>query len=219
MVGGSSGRKGGLVFCLLCAMLSACSTSRPQPQPPSRSSIIGVASWYGPGFNGQSTASGEIYDQDDLTAASGDYRLGTRVMVTNLDNGRSLAVRINDRGPFVKGRVLDLSRGAARLLGIVEPGTARVRVDVIGGPQAARLARRVPGYWVQVGSFGSRFNAERLRSRLAAVYSDVRTEQVEAGGDRYYRVRMGSFATREQAERRAVQSADLGLSVLIVSNE
>lgn len=204
-------------------MLSACSTYRPQPQPPLTPSlaspIIGVASWYGPGFNGRSTASGEIYDQDELTAASNDYRLGSRVMVTNLDNGRSLEVRINDRGPFLKGRVIDLSHRAAKLLGIIDPGTARVRVEAIGGPAAARLARRVAGYWVQVGSFGSRANAQSLGRRLARVYSDVRVEQVAASGDRYYRVRMGRFATREQAAERATESARLGLPVMILSNE
>ena len=92
----------------------------------------GVASWYGPGFHGNRTANGEIYDQYELTAAHPTLPLGTRAMVTNLANGRSVEVRINDRGPFVGGRAIDLSYAAARVLDVVRPGTARVRIDVLG---------------------------------------------------------------------------------------
>src|SRR5439155_519477 len=93
---------------------------------------VGVASWYGPGFHGNRTANGEIYDQYELTAAHPSLPLGTRVMVTNLENGRAVQVRINDRGPFVGGRAIDLSYAAARTIGMVGPGTVRVRVEVLG---------------------------------------------------------------------------------------
>src|SRR5262249_58511897 len=110
---------------------------------------LGTASWYGPGFHGNRTASGEVYDQYDLTAAHQTLPLGTRVIVTNLDNGRAVEVRINDRGPFVKGRSIDLSYAAARSLGMLGPGTVPVRIEVLGGhPQ--RLASA--GYTIQVGS-------------------------------------------------------------------
>jgi rare lipoprotein A len=89
---------------------------------------VGVASWYGPGFHGQSTASGEIYNQNALTAAHRTLPLGTRVEVTNLSNGKSVQVRINDRGPYVRGRSIDLSRGAARKLGMVKSGVSKVRI-------------------------------------------------------------------------------------------
>ena len=176
---------------------------------------IGVASWYGPGFDGHPTASGEIYDQEDLTAASATLPLGTEVMVTNLDNGRSVELRINDRGPFVKGREIDLSHRAARILGIVRPGTARVRVDVIRAP-SIRTASGGRGYFVQVGAFSRAANAERLRQRLAINYSDVSVEELSAGERRLYRVRMGSFDTRDQAQQRALQSARLGLPIVVV---
>lgn len=88
----------------------------------------GIASWYGPGFHRGPTANGEIYDQDDLTAAHKTLPLPSWVEVTNLDNGRQLVVRINDRGPFVDGRIIDLSRRSAQLLGVDGPGLARVRV-------------------------------------------------------------------------------------------
>lgn len=90
---------------------------------------VGVASWYGPGFHGRQTASGERFDQNDFTAAHRKLPLGSEVRVTNLENGRSITVEINDRGPYAKGRVLDLSRAAARQLGMVEDGVAKVRIE------------------------------------------------------------------------------------------
>ncbi|MEK0084012.1 septal ring lytic transglycosylase RlpA family protein [Benzoatithermus flavus] len=101
---------------------------------------VGVASWYGPGFHGRRTASGEPFDQDDLTAAHRDLPLGSEVTVTNLENGRSIVVQINDRGPYVKGRVIDLSKAAARRLGIIEEGVAKVRIEAT--PQQLALAER-----------------------------------------------------------------------------
>jgi rare lipoprotein A len=177
---------------------------------------VGVASWYGPGFDGRHTASGEIYDQEELTAASPTLPLGTQVIVTNLDNGRSVALRINDRGPFVKGRQIDLSHRAAAILGIVQPGTARVRVDVVSFPSVQVAVAARGGYFVQVGSFSQAANAERLRQRLALNYSDVSVQEMGAGNQRFYRVRMGSFETRDQAQQRALQSARLGLPIVVV---
>jgi rare lipoprotein A len=94
----------------------------------------GTASWYGPGFQGKLTASGDVYDQNLLTAAHRTLPLGTRVRVTNLSNGRSVEVRINDRGPFVGDRIIDLSRAAATRLDMNGPGTAEVRVEVLDAP-------------------------------------------------------------------------------------
>jgi rare lipoprotein A len=92
----------------------------------------GIASWYGKKFHGRRTASGERYDMHQLTAAHKTLPFGTRVRVTNLDNGRRVVVRINDRGPFIKGRIIDLSYAAARQVEMLEAGTARVRVEVVG---------------------------------------------------------------------------------------
>ncbi|NES96162.1 MAG: septal ring lytic transglycosylase RlpA family protein [Desertifilum sp. SIO1I2] len=118
---------------------------RPQPQ---RLAIIpkqfnplaefkGMASWYGPGFHGNRSASGEIFNQDALTAAHRNLPFGTLVRVTNLDNGTSVVVRINDRGPFIGGRIIDLSAGAARVLGLIHSGVAPVRVEVLGAQSAS----------------------------------------------------------------------------------
>jgi len=180
------------------------------PPPPSRSSITGVASWYGPGFNGKRTSTGEIYDQEDLTAACTTLPLGTLALVTNLQNGRSVQVRINDRGPFVKGRQIDLSHHAAAALGILGPGTARVRIDVMHlGPL------QEPGYFVQVGSFSDSTNAQRFGNRLSQYFSDVRIDRLSVGGRPYYRVRMGAFPDHATALARAGQTARLGLRSIV----
>ena len=91
----------------------------------------GAASWYGPGFHGKRTANGEVYDENGLTAAHKTLPMPAMVRVTNLENGRSIQVRINDRGPFEAGRVIDMTRRGAQLLGFIQQGTARVRVDIM----------------------------------------------------------------------------------------
>ncbi|MGB6065896.1 MAG: septal ring lytic transglycosylase RlpA family protein [Desulfomonilaceae bacterium] len=103
----------------------------------------GVASWYGPGFDGKKTSSGEVYDMHGLTAAHSVLPLNTLVRVTNLKNNKDVVVRINDRGPFVKDRVIDLSLAAAQKIGMVAPGTTPVRVTVIG-PGNSMLASAIP---------------------------------------------------------------------------
>jgi rare lipoprotein A len=178
---------------------------------------MGVASWYGPGFDGHRTASGEVYNQEELTAASTVIPLGSHVMVTNLDNGRAVEVRINDHGPYVKGRKIDLSHEAARTLGIVTPGTARVRIDVLSQPEGTRPIGTPTRYYVQVGSYSQQTNARRVSSKLAAYYRDVKIDQVNAGARSFYRVRMGSFATRDEACLRANDCARFGYPIVIVS--
>ena len=106
----------------------------------SKHALNGTASWYGPGFHGKKTASGETYDQTKLTAAHKTLPLGTKARVINLENGSSVDVEINDRGPFVGGRIIDLSRAAAKVVGLIETGTAPVRVELIAEPSAAETA-------------------------------------------------------------------------------
>ncbi|HEY6394244.1 MAG TPA: septal ring lytic transglycosylase RlpA family protein [Candidatus Binataceae bacterium] len=216
------------VFSLLLAIsFAGCALFRSAPPPPlppppapaeiKPPAVMGVASWYGPGFNGHRTSDGEVYDQNDLTAASTVYPIGCRVMVTNLNNGRAVEVRINDHGPFVKGRKIDLSHRAASVLGIIGTGTAPVRIDLVSAPVGARTVGAPTRYWVQVGSFANRSNAAQLQRRLAQRYSDVRLDKLEAGRRRYYRVRMGAFATRDEAQTRASDSTRFGLPIVIVS--
>lgn len=153
----------------------------------------GVASWYGPGFHGKPTASGETYDQEEMTAAHRTLPLGTRVRVTVPATGRTTELTVNDRGPFVEGRILDVSRAAARRLGFLREGTARVRIEVLALPERCHR--------VQVGSFRDGSNARRLRDRLRRAGEPVR---LEAGPDGYTRVVAGPYRT----ERRARQVRD-----------
>lgn len=106
-------------------------TARRPPAHPTAWVETGVASWYGEPFHGRPTSSGEIYDMNDLTCAHPSLPFGTRLRVQNLDNGRMATVRINDRGPFAKGRIVDVSKRAAEELGMIGPGTARVRITVL----------------------------------------------------------------------------------------
>jgi len=196
---------------------SCAGPTRPVGKEPARPRYVerGIASWYGDEFHGNPTASGEIYDMYQLTAAHKTLPLGTSVMVTNLENRRFVRVRINDRGPFVKGRIIDLSYEAARVIGMAEKGTARVEVVAFGVTD--RLLDEDPVYAVQVGSFRDRKNAESLLRQLQRVSAGAYMTVLETNQGNYYRVRVGRFDTREMARQAAEKLVSLGYSVLITS--
>jgi rare lipoprotein A len=206
--------------CLAWVLVEGCSARQSLPPPsstvtPIGTSVTGVASWYGPGFNGHRTSSGSIYNQDDMSAASTLFPLGTRLRVTNLTGDRSVEVLVNDHGPYVHGRDLDLSHRAALMLGIVKPGTARVRMDVLSTPAGGPpLGER---YYVQVGSFSDVTNAQRVGDHLRRFYRDVHVVEASFGANRYYRVRMGMFVDRSSAEQRALSVYGIGLTPVIIS--
>jgi len=172
---------------------------------------VGVASWYGPNFHGKATANGETFNMNALTAAHPTLPLPSRVRVTNLENGRTLMLRVNDRGPFAKDRILDVSRRAAQLLGFAGDGTARVRVQLVrnDGSIASRSdphPRRVASdetpegpLYVQVGSFSERENARQVRRRLSGLNAAI--QQARAFDQRVYRVRIGPFEEETAARR------------------
>lgn len=178
----------------------------------------GIASWYGKQFHGRKTSNGETYNMYGLTAAHKTLPLGTWVRVRNLDNGKSAELRINDRGPFVRGRVIDLSYGAAKKLGVVGPGTAKVEVVALGirRADAAKGERYTPidyysgKFTFQVGAFGERRNAERLRDQLEASYTNAHIVPFVNGEDVFYRVRVGKCATLEEAARFEKRLAQAG---------
>lgn len=151
----------------------------------------GVASWYGPGFHGKKTANGETYNQYAMTAAHKILPLGTQVRVTNLDNDRSVIVRVNDRGPFVADRVIDLSRAAATRLGMMGKGTATVRVQSLGGLVEVAQDGDIKGdFYIQLGAFGSRQNAQKLIKTLAAAGNHGRLLQ---GANKMWNVQAGPW--------------------------
>jgi rare lipoprotein A len=211
-----------MALWLALAALSACAIppSRVKvPSLPSRASGVtqdGIASWYGPGFHGQPTASGVIYEQNELTAAHQTLPLGSRVLVTNLSNGRAVEVLINDRGPFAKGRIIDLSHAAAHALDMIGPGTAPVRLEVIEAPYNLESIRASLDYTLQIGSFSRLENAERLRQRLQQAYADVALMPVQSGSATYYRVQLGTFTDRSAAEQRARELARSGYPAIVM---
>ncbi len=123
-----------LIILLLSFSFIGCGNRMVQA-PTTGKVFFGLASWYGPGFHGRRTASGEVFDMYKKTAAHRTLPFGTRVRVTNLSNGKSVIVRINDRGPAVKGRIIDLSYGAARALGMITQGVVRVKIEVLEFPK------------------------------------------------------------------------------------
>lgn len=200
---------------VLLVVLAGCSATRSRPAvaPVRGATQEGVASWYGPGFHGNATSSGEIYDQNDLTAAHRTLPLGTRVEVTHVDTGRSVEVRINDRGPFVDGRIIDLSYAAAKQLGMIGPGTGAVRLEVLGLRGNSLPAAR---YAVQVGSFADADNAARLRQRLERHFDAVFVSVLDGDVGRYHRVRLGPFEQRDAAVGEARSARELGLPAVVV---
>jgi rare lipoprotein A len=172
----------------------------------------GIASWYGRDFHGKPTSSGEIYDMYQLTCAHNTLPLGTQVMVTNLENGKSVELKVNDRGPFVKERIIDLSYAAAQILGMHEKGTAQVKVEVIGP-----LIEEIQPFTLQVGSFVDEGNAQRLADQLRQSFDNVYVTTLETLTQKYYRVRVGQFETKESALSTAEKLSQMGLKVLVTS--
>jgi rare lipoprotein A len=167
----------------------------------------GMASWYGPGFHGNHTASGERYDMWAMTAAHRTLPFGTVVEVRNLETGQRARVKINDRGPFLKNRILDLSRAAAEAIGVLGPGTALVELVAVGLEPIGGFA-----FTVQVGAFrdpsAARELADRLRGEFPTV--EVRSDEV------WSRVQVGSFSNRDEARQFAARLSALGFPAVVV---
>lgn len=206
----------GLCFGVLVlgALLSGCSAHR-FAEPVVGSTQRGIASWYGDKFHGRATASGEIYDMHGKTAAHRDLPIGTLVRVENLDNGRAIEVRINDRGPFVRGRIIDLSRTAAKELHMIGPGTAKVEIRVL---EVGEGPGRYPPfgsfrYTVQVGAYREPQNAQTAIEKLRG----ERIEDAEIRpGKGLLRVQVGIFTDRGEAERMRRKLRKLGWDAVIV---
>lgn len=208
---------------------------RPEEQP--HYDETGTASWYGEQFNGRPTATGERFDMHALTAAHKTLPLPGLVEVTNLGNGRRIVVRVNDRGPFVDGRIIDLSRGSAEALGMLSAGVGQVRVRYLGRaprtgggttlqyadarPEPARPATPAPdvafggdAWWIQVGAFSDRRTARRVADRLG----DRATVDLASAGDGgLFRVLVGPWPDPNAAEqaRQAVIARGFADALLI----
>jgi rare lipoprotein A len=189
----------------------------------------GVASWYGPDFHTRATSSGEPYDMYAMTAAHKTLPIPAYARVTNLGNGRSVVVRINDRGPFVGNRIIDLSYTAAHKLGMTQAGTAFVEVEVITPGSLAESARgltpappqaslALPRLYLQAGAFGVVGNATQLADRLrGAGISNVLVREPDATAS-LYRVRVGPIPDVASFDILAAQIARLGIETRLVSD-
>lgn len=220
-------------------------------------SEVGIASWYGKDFHNKRTANGEKYDMNTLTAAHRTLPLPSIVRVTNLENGRSLVLRVNDRGPYAKNRIIDISKRGAQLLGYQMQGTAKVRVELLekesrdlkaaltGQKVAKSSAAPIPAvkpqsvataaenktlviynastadqittshgadgnYFVQAGAFSQRASAAGLQSKLSQ-FGTPHIAQVDVSGKRFYRVRLGPFNFKEEAEVTLAKIKDYGI--------
>ncbi|MDF1554706.1 MAG: septal ring lytic transglycosylase RlpA family protein [Deferrisomatales bacterium] len=182
---------------------------------------VGRASWYGPGFHGEKTANGETYDMHARTAAHKLLPLGTVVEITDLDSGRTVTARINDRGPFVDGRIIDLSKTLAADLDMLDRGTARVRVTAVAGPGGVPPPRQdLPGNYVwQVGAFTVRDNAERLAGSLRARFGAARVVPYDRGDALFHRVQVGPYPGLEQAQLALPQLVTAGLTPFLVRSD
>ena len=213
---------------------------QPAPPPVVGGVQVGEASWYGPGFHGRQTANGEIFDQNALTAAHPSLPLGSRARVTSLTNQRAVEVRINDRGPFVGGRIVDLSYAAARRIDMIGPGIMRVRLEVLDAPSPVVLARpraspprlhprpapvtptRVPAdapepstYVVQLGAFRERRAADEAQRAVARRFPEAQVTSLDAGAGPSYRVELGPYEARRSAEARAEIVGRLGYPAVV----
>ncbi len=177
----------------------------------------GVASWYGTKFHGRTTSSGEPYSMYEMTAAHKTLPLPTYVEVTNLENGKKVIVKVNDRGPFHEGRIIDLSYAAAMKLGYGHAGTARVEIRAIDPaatqpPASAGDSDKIR--YLQVGSFSSRPNAETLQQLITSVANDMPVEisRVQSSRTTLFRVRVGPLESDAQAQRTSALLAMIGIT-------
>ena len=223
------------------------------PQEDYGYSEVGIASWYGSDFHNKRTANGEKYDMNTLTAAHRTLPLPSIVRVTNLENGRSLVLRVNDRGPYAKNRIIDISKRGAQLLGYQVQGTAKVRVELLEKESKALKAAltgqkveditttvqtKVPAtaasktltiynadtadkytashvadnkYFVQAGSFSQRTSAVGLQNKLSR-FGQAKIAQADVSGKTFYRVRLGPFSFKEEAEVTLAKVKNSGIS-------
>lgn len=202
--------------------------SRVTSDAPSRISVNknaeqGYASWYGPGFQGKTTASGERYNMHHLTAAHRTLPFGTMVRVENLETGQSIDVRINDRGPFVKGRIIDLSKKAAQKIGLLDAGVARVQVYPLGStrqsqskktPARSRETAQNTKFYVQMGSFSEDTNAKSWKSQLKSTFSQAELNVIRQEG--LHRVLAGPFSAENEALQFQQQAARQGFESFVL---
>jgi len=209
-------------YCLLFTVLSSCAGSRHDVRQGYQNKVTAVASWYGPKFHGRPTSSGEIFNMYAMTCAHKEYPFGTRLKVTNIENNRSAECIVNDRGPFVEDRDIDLSFAVAKEIGVTGPGIARVLLEFQGRdnsyirPVKFRVSGKTGPFAVQIGSFTESINAIRLKTGLRLKYANVYIQEAEVKGETYYRVRVGNYQDYNSALSTAEQLSEEGYPALLL---
>jgi rare lipoprotein A len=211
------------LYSLLIAFLTSCSSVHTKASPtPLYEKKYTFASWYGPKFHGRPTSSGEIFNMYAMTCAHKEYPFGTRLKVTNIENNRSAECIVNDRGPFVEGRDIDLSYAVAKEIGVIGSGIARVLIEVNGRDNSyirrvkVQTSEKTGLFAVQVGSFSESINAIQLRAALRLKYANVYVQETEVKGMTYYRVRVGNYKDYNAALSVAEQLGQAGYPVLLL---
>ena len=200
-----------LLVTAFCIRRAAPPALSPAISSAAEHALTGFASWYGDDFQGKPTSSREIYDMYAMTAAHKSLPFETRVRVVNLDNAKSTVVRINDRGPFIEGRIIDLSLAAARAIDMVGMGTAPVRLEILSDSPAPAE----PEYRVQVGSFLREESARELETRLKNEFGPASPETFTLEGRSFYRVRLRA-ADRNAATLLSRRLAEAGFPAFVV---
>jgi len=211
-----------LALSISLIMLYSCAPKRtPEIGYIPQGAQKGVASWYGAEFHGRPTASGEIYNMYDYTCAHREYPFGTKLRVVNLQNGKEVTCTVNDRGPFIPGRDIDLSYAAAKKIDLIGPGTQEVLMEPIGRDLSyVRYVKYTPAYGVltiQVGAFREIDNAVRLKQALSLRYQNVYINKANVKGEVFYRVRVGRFTSYDEAYNLAKSMGQEGYKVIITN--
>ena len=216
-----------IILLALLALAFSCAKKPMKPSDVSKKwSEKGTASWYGDEFKGKPTANGEPFDPEGMTAAHKTLPPGTVVLVTNLDNKKQAELRINDRGPFVRGRIIDCSKKGARVLGFLGQGMAPVRVEIVkvGKGRTGKSPTQVIGgndskldgsFTVQAGAFMERDNAQKFRDKLEKKFGDSYIVKFRD----YYRVRIGHFADEKDADQVLHTLTKNGLEGFVTRND
>jgi rare lipoprotein A len=207
-----------LMICCIVFPFTACASYHIYPEGEHV-----IASWYGQEFHGRTTSSGEPFDMYAYTCAHREYPFGTKLKVTHTSNGKSVNCLVNDRGPFINGRDIDLSYAVAKEIGLLEPGISQVMIERIG--RDTSYIRKVEYVvqsgilTVQAGSFRELSNAQRLKTSLELKYSGIYISEANLNGNTFYRVRIGRFPVKADAVSLAETLSDEGYQVLITRYE
>ena len=209
------------IIILLLILISCAPKKPPTVEYIPEGAQKGVASWYGSEFHGRPTASGEIYNMYDYTCAHREYPFGTKLKVINLKNNKDVVCTVNDRGPFVQGRDIDLSFASAKKIDLIATGTAEVLMEPVGRDYSyVRYVNYSPisgALTIQVGAFKEIDNALRLKQSLSLKYQNVYINKAVVKGETFYRVRVGKFNSYDEAYNLAKSMGQEGYRVIITN--